>query len=684
LKLSNKEVVGDKQFPVPHYSASSLIKFSTNPILFKIQYVNNERFDTTFGITGIIGQAFHTAMEVYYGGSDTIIVCNEAEAIEGGLKAGLDFLENYNDGFIEFSETIPNKQKAYDLFTFAFNSYVAEKPYHVGEVIATEDKICEYISIDWHEGKLDLPVKLKGYIDKVVREDGKLKIKDYKTCRAFSDPDKIDGAKIIQAVQYYLLAYAKYGEEPYSVTFEEVKYSKNKDGGPQVREYEIVFADNELYFDFYFRLYEDVTRALNGEMVYVPNVNTMFDNEVSIIAYIHRLDLAEETAKLMKQHKVTNITELLKKQIQGASNMRKLLKASATKFVSAKNLNYETMKNEEKIQTKLMEHGMLLKFDSLIEGSTVDLYQYTPSIGLKMSRVRNYADDVEQVLGISGVRVLAPIPNSTMVGFEVPRSVRSFPSVPSGSGFDIAIGQDIMGSARRFDIRSAPHMLVAGASGSGKSVFLGALIEQLSRIPNSELHLFDPKRVELKQYKARAVEYKTDIMEIHEALGKLEVEMGERYKKLEEAGARNIEGVTGMPYKFVVIDEYGELITSQHKVVNEVKTGEVYSMGERAGHAKIKNVEVNISSEIENKILRIAALARAAGIHLIIATQRPSVDVVKGTIKANFPTKVVFKTAKAADSLVILDELGAEKLSGKGDMLFSSDAGLERLQGFLV
>lgn len=670
-------------FPVPHYSASSMIKLSTNPLLFKIQCINRDQFDTTTNVSGVIGKAFHHAMMVYYGGSDTMIPMDEAEAIEYGLKSGMDFIDKYPDGFIHYSKEIPNKQKAFDLFTFGFNSYIQQKPYNAKTVVAVEEEIIERIDVEWRGQKLNMPIKLKGYIDKVERDDGKLKIRDYKTTRAFSDPDRIDGAKMLQAVEYYLLAFAKYKEEPYSITFDEVKLTRNQDGSPQVREYEVVFADNELYFDFYFRFYEDMTKALNGEMVYLPNVHTLFDNEVSIISYIHRLDVSEENAKLLKRHKVSNLTDLLKKEIQSAGSMRKLMQTVEKKFVSAKNLNYDKMKNEEKISTKLMEHGMMIKFDSIIQGSTVDLYRFAPSIGLKMSRIRNYVDDVEQVLGISGIRVLAPIPDSTLIGFEIPRRERSFPTVPEGSGFDVAIGQTIMGEARRFDIRTAPHMLVAGASGSGKSVFLNALIEQLARIPNTELHLFDPKRVELRQHKAKAVEYKGDIMEIYGALGNLEGVMMSRYDAMEQAGARSIESMPGMKYKFVIIDEFGELIASKHIDVQKKETGHIVTRGQHKGDKEVEIITTDISSEIERKILRLAQMARAAGIHIILATQRPSADVISGTIKANFPSKVVFKTAKAIDSVVILDDTGAEKLSGKGDMLFFGDHGIERLQGYL-
>lgn len=620
---------------------------------------------------------------MYYGGNGEYIPVNEGEAINMGLTAAMDYLNKYPDDFIRYTTTIPLRQKAFDIIAYTFNEYIKFKPYKPGEVVAVEDEICEEIKIEWKGKSLRLPVPLKGFLDKVCREDGKIKIYDYKVCSSFSDPEKIDGAKMLQAVTYFLLVYSKYGEMPYSLTYEEIKMSQNRDGSPQVRQYEIVFAENQLYFEFFFRFYQDMVRAVNGEQVFVPNVYAMFDNDVAIIAYIHRLDIEEERAKMLQKHNVENITDALKNEIVSAGNMRKFLKTVEKEFVSAKSLNYEAMEDHEKIVKKLMEHGMAVQFESIVNGATVDLYQYVPSMGLKMSRLRSYVEDIEQVLGVSGVRVLAPIPNSTLIGFEVPKTERVFPSIPAGSGFDVAIGQDIMGMARRFDIRTAPHILVAGSSGSGKSVFLSGLIEQLSRIQGAEIHLFDPKRVELMHYKSKAVEYENDIEKIHNSLHALEAIMHERYKAMEKAGVRSIDGMSGMPYKFVIIDEFGELIAAKHiKKIEEVVG--VYERGERVGQQKVKCKEINISAEIENSILRLAQLARAAGIHLVIATQRPSTDVIKGTIKANFPTKVVFKTAKSIDSLVVMDEAGAEKLAGKGDMLFVSDSGVERLQGYNI
>ena len=685
---SRKPKDDDQLFPVKHYSYSRFVRFCTNPIMFKIQDLNGDRFDTATSASAVMGSAFHKAMEVYYGGVDELPITNESEAIEYGLKAGMEYIEMYNDGFINWQSTIPNKQKMYDLLSFTFNSYVMQMPYGADQNISVEEKLDELVSAEWRGKALHLPVRLLGYADRIFREDGKLKIKDYKTVHSFSNPDKIDGGKILQAVFYYFLVFAKYGEMPYSMVYDEVKRSKNRDGSPQVRSYEVVFAENEQFFDFFFRLYDDITRALTGEMVYVPNIMAMWDNEVAMVSYIHRLDVPEELADQMKAAKVENITDLLTKKLQSTANMDRLLKTIEKQFTSAKQLNYEKMTMEEKIKMKLMEYGMMLDYggDCKVEGSNIDLYRFTPSIGLKMSKLSAYTADIEQVLGVAGVRILAPIPGTSLVGFEVPKKNRTFPGLPKGAkGFEVSIGLDVMGDTFKFDLRESPHTLIAGATGSGKSVCLASLITQLNRMPKKavELHLYDPKIVELAMFKddKNVVEYSADIMDIHNGLRLLIVEMNKRYDIMAEQKVRDVKD-TNLPTKFVFIDEFGDLILQEYVHRETKTTGHVYLSGPRKGEEKTVEVKEEISKEIAKMILQLAQKSRAAGIHMVIATQRPSVDIVTGSIKANFPTKIAFRTAKAIDSQVVLDTDGAEALTGKGDLIFSSQNGDIRLQGF--
>lgn len=640
-------------------------------------------------------------MQVYYGGSDTYVVSDESEAIRFGLEAGTEYLNAYNDGWINYSKTIPTKQKAIERLVFLFSEYVKQKPSDPTETtIFTEEKLEEYVDVEWHGERLNLPVKLKGMLDRAVRgSDGKLRIVDYKTCYQYSNPDKIDGKKIVQGIHYCLLLGAHLKEMPYSIVYQEVKYTKNADGGPQVREYEMVFADNDQYFDLYFRLYDDVTRALNGEMVYVPNFDAIFDNEVALVAYIHRLDEVEHVAKLMKKHKVKNLTDLLKREIQHAGNMRKLMRTVAEQFTSEKKINYDDMKPEERIQTKLLEYGMILTFESKVSGSSVDMYRYMPNIGVKMSKLQQYSADIEQVLGVSGVRVLAPIPNTSLVGFEVPRTERTYPKPPKVKGFELAIGQTIMGQNRHCDLRTMPHLLISGTTGSGKSVLMRSIIGQLTG--EAELWLMDPKMVELDSFPCER--YGDEVKDIMIMLKDLTGIMDERYKKM-KGNTKQWNGKRIV----AVIDEYAELVMQstegfdkwvlcdKHETWDENHAGDIYKVLKSNRKLRVKEQdlkdEVSYCSECQHlvfppaaeSVVRLAQKGRAAGIHLIVATQRPSVDVITGLIKANFPTRIALRTTSAVDSEVILGVSGAEKLLGRGDMLLSTDMGIERLQGYLT
>lgn len=681
--------------------------------MFKINDLNREQFDTASTANSLLGIAFHKAAETYLGNNQDHVITSEEEAIIAGNKVGLDFIEQTNEGFIKFTDKIKTKEQMKERFVFVFNEFIATRPYtKAKEIILIEEKIKEFIDVKHNGKQLSLPIALSGRIDVVFREDGKLKIKDYKTTFAFKKKDEIDGEKIIQAVIYYLLVYAYTGEKPYSILFEEYKYTQNqqKKGAPkesQVRTIEFVYEEYDIYFDFFFRLYEDIIKALMGEQVFVPNLQTFFDKEVAIIAYAHRLDENEVVARELKKTKVENITQLLTKKLQKHKNLKQLAKYIEKEFVSSSGVSFKDMKEEQKIQEKLIQHGIMLHFHSKIEGNTVDLYQYEPSVGLKMSKIQQYAADVEQILGKSGVRVLAPIPDTTLVGFEVPRKDRTFVDLPEKTkGFDLHMGVDILGKNITYDLRKAPHLLVAGTTGSGKSVFINGLIIQLNRIKSDvELYLYDPKAVEFTMFEdeRNVVEYQSDPIAIQKSLKNIADVMDERYKVLAKAKVRKVEDYTGkMPYMFLVVDEFADLAMQTRDGFIDRRYCEdhapraktldyLFSTKKKLQKHEIEMIEsvascVDCESHIYpplmETLMRLAQKGRACGIHLILATQRPSTDVITGTVKANFPVKAVFKTAKAIDSQIVLDKNGAEQLQGQGDMLFVTQDKETRLQAF--
>ena len=643
-----------KTFPVEHYSYSMFTLACTNPIMFKIRYINGDVIDTTTSVSSVLGSAVHRGIQAYLGGEEDVLTpVDEGEAIKHGHAQGLEYLQAYSDGFISFTDGINNRQKLEEKYAFCYFGYIKDFNYKkkCKEVLMVEKMLKYRVEV---EGQ-SLPISLKGQPDFVYRgKDDKIHIEDHKVTGVYSREDEIDASKLIQAAFMYFLVYAETGEAPYDITFREYKHTENRDKSSQTREYTIVYSKVPMLFELFYRMYGDITDVLLGKSVFLPNIKAIFDKEVSILAYIYRLDNENERNQQFKKMKVENITDFLKKKIQKDGSIKKYMDTVTAQFISASTLNYKDMKTEERIKMKMAEHGLALDFHSKVEGYSVDMLRYEPSIGLKMSKIESYVRDIEQVVEVSGIRVLAPIPNSGLVGFEIPRKERKFPTnTPTNDGFNIAIGVDIFGETKRIDIREAPHLLVAGATGSGKSVFLGSIIKQIKQIPNTEIVLLDPKMVELVEYSDGVRAYSSSFRVIEKILQGLVQEMEKRYKILQKAKVKNISNYQGdMPYIFVVIDEFGDLVTGKNE------------------------------NTINDSLLLLAQKARACGIHLIVTTQRPSVKIITGDVKANFPCRIAFRTATSVDSHVILDQSGSEKLLGKGDLLLSTADGITRLQSY--
>ncbi|MDP4184199.1 MAG: DNA translocase FtsK [Bacteroidota bacterium] len=355
---------------------------------------------------------------------------------------------------------------------------------------------------------------------------------------------------------------------------------------------------------------------------------------------------------------------------------------------SADVTNEELISNKNRIVETLRNYKIEITKIKATIGPTVTLYEIVPAPGVRIAKIKNLEDDIALSLSALGIRIIAPIPGKGTIGIEVPnrnpevvsmRSViasRKFQEM--GAELPIALGKTISNETFTVDLAKMPHVLVAGATGQGKSVGLNAIIASLlyKKHP-SELKfvMIDPKKVELSLYAALEKHFLaklpdedeaiiTDIHRVKATLNSVNVEMDQRYDLLKKALARNIKeynkkfidrklnpekGHRYLPYIVVVIDEFADLIMTAGK-------------------------------DIEMPIARIAQLARAVGIHMIIATQRPSTNIITGVIKANFPTRVAFKVASMVDSRTILDTPGANQLIGKGDMLISFGSNLTRVQ----
>lgn len=342
----------------------------------------------------------------------------------------------------------------------------------------------------------------------------------------------------------------------------------------------------------------------------------------------------------------------------------------------------EMIENARKLESTLKSFGVDAKVIQISKGPTVTRYELSPSQGVKVSKIVNLADDIALNLAASGIRIEAPIPGKAAVGIEVPnRETQSvymrtllesdaFKNHPSKLAF--ALGQDIAGNPVVTDIAKMPHLLIAGATGSGKSVCINTLITSIlykADPKEVKLLLVDPKVVELSVYNGiphLLIPVVTDPKKASSALNWAVREMLQRYNDFAAHGVRDIKGFNKM------MEEKGDEKGKMPQIVIIID--------------ELADLMMAAPGEVEDAICRLAQMARAAGMHLIIATQRPSVDVITGVIKANIPSRLAFAVSSGIDSRTILDMVGAEKLLGKGDMLFypSGQSKPSRLQGAFV
>ncbi len=354
-----------------------------------------------------------------------------------------------------------------------------------------------------------------------------------------------------------------------------------------------------------------------------------------------------------------------------------------SKAVNVTLLKEVTNNTAIKLEETLKEFGIKAKVINIYVGPVITRFELQPAPGIKISKIVNLSDNIALSLAAPRVRIIAPIPGKAAVGVEIPNTHRSMVTLgdllndaelfKNYNPIEFALGKNISGDSIKINLKDAPHLLIAGATGSGKSVCLNSIIcSMIYKFSPETLRfiMIDPKMVELKVYNG-IPHLLTDVItkpkESIIILKYLVAEMDRRYMMLDRVGARDIDkynekeakrlkyDLPKLPYIVVIIDEFADLM-------------------------------MVVSKEIEDLIARLAQKARAIGIHLILATQRPSVDVITGIIKANFPARIAFQVASKIDSRTILDMIGAEKLLGKGDMLLSlgTKPGLTRIQGAYI
>ena len=590
----------------------------------------------------VVGKGYHKAVETYYSTGD----------VHSASEAALHEIEYIKDDDIDYGKT-GSREKIINDFTQTFDHFLGEEP-DVGDVIDLEKKIV----VEWNEPDFDInecPLAIKVIIDCVSRTSEGLTIWDWKKVTTFTDPNEERPDYIMQAMFYYYASKFYYKETPVKMIFHEVKTSKNKDGSPQTNTYEVVFADVPQYKKAFCTLFGAVVKELSRpDLVFLPNFADQFDGKQDWEDFTKEIVSIDSPAPV---HRTKAAPKYVDKQ-----------------FVESHTDNFDNrnLEPQEAIKAKLLEFGIAVEPQDIYKGASINKYSFKVSRGVKMANIKARKDDIAYATGAKAVRVDAPIPGTKLIGVEVPREDRqiiSFDEVyePHKSSLIIPIGSDVYGEVKYDDLAKMPHLLIAGSTGSGKSVMVSSILKALIKqnsVDEMGLILIDPKQVELSAFRhdehlkipivyeeveaIKALQWAVDLMQF-------------RYRKLRDNGFKNIDewnknNVQQMQKIVIVIDEFADLMTGPNREFTE------------------------------QLIIRLAQLARAAGIHMVIATQRPTVNVITGNIKTNMPTRIAFFMPSSIDSKTILDEAGAEDLTGKGDMLFmsASEAGLLRLQGLFI
>lgn len=624
--------------PIDHLSYSAMRSFCANPWQFKKTYLLG-LWDVKTSQVGVVGKGFHKFAELLHKGV----------SVDAAQTQAVAFIDGIPDAEIDFGKTGSREGILKDL-TQVIQFFLQERP-DVGKVLGAEVKVTTGFKI----GDTDAPLPLKAVSDLVADDGSDIWIWDWKVVSSLTDVEEEQPDRIMQAMFNYYTVSAKFGRAPKGMRYFDIKKSRNKDGSPQCQVYEIVYDSHPEYFTYFSRMYSGVVRALaNPDLIFLPNFSEMFSGKES---------WADFTAETMDFE--------MPVQVSHKSPMVRM--AEANYVESVVDSAVDNMSDSERIRAKLLEFGVPVEMVDNFVGANVTMYRMKPSRGVSMSKISKFEDDLALALGAKSVRIEAPLRGTKFVGIEVSNQKQEI--VPWSSellreqSLSLPIGADVYGHPFHIDLAKAPHLLVAGSTGSGKSVGLNVMIQSLIKQNSPDalgLILIDPKRTEFAEYEGSEHLVSPElgvITEGEDATLALEwacEEMESRYRQLRSARVRDIDTYNAqggyMQKIVIVVDELADLMLSAHK------------------------------GKIETSIIRLAQKARASGIHLILATQRPSVDVVTGILKANFPTRVAFMTATKVDSSVILDQPGAESLIGNGDCLVMkpSEKGLIRLQGYYL
>lgn len=590
-------------------SPSAIMCFLNNQIQFKKRYIAKV-YDDPSSPSMVVGSAMHKMIEQRMKG----------QSFETALEAGLQAIENVADYEIEYGKT-GSREKIIEQYQKLSTTVINELPTY-DNILAVEDKIECNLSV------MNKKIPMKGYIDIVLDLGDSLEVIDWKSVTNYSDEETENWSYIIQGWIYSKLAEYKYKKPVSRVVFKEIKKTINRDGQPQIKDYVLNAENLAEADDIMGRVIKSVSDYTdNPNATYFPNPRDMMNGAQSM-------------------HIVAQMEGITVRTVHTTERREKFAPVNT---VVADDIAQEGGSETERIMAKLNEFGVGGRIDETIKSNTVDTYILKPNRGVRMSKLAGLGDDLSLALGSEAVRVIAPIYGTQTVGIEVPHE-QSFPKFEGkGSSHQIPIGVDTMNNVIYDDIAKMPHMLIGGQTGSGKSVFLRNIIQSLT---NCHIDIIDMKGLDFEDLSKNIVSEVGRSLELIQCLSEL---MDGRYKDKKTDAKRRV----------LIIDEYADLVMQTGKEVRYRIDGY-----KKNGEPIMKQYTYDTRKELETNLARILQKGRAANINVIIATQRPSADIVAPIIKANCPVKACLRVATAKNSEIILDESGGERLLGKGDMLY--------------
>lgn len=668
---------------IDSWSYSKVRTFAGNEKAFEMQYIYNCYGKSSS--TTIAGNAYHAALKLFFinlrSGELTDIVTLESAAYV--------YIDNVRADWWKLQKTTPTveecKIKATESVTKLLNNFMTQIRIYTDEI---KEIICPEMSINaWLKvNGVNIPMPCHMIIDLVIKtNDNKTVVIDHKSKVTFTDDNEIKFTSGKQAITYVLGYEEETGEKVDEVWFIENKSSKNKDGSPQLIKHVTVMNDEtrRLYEAL---LYEPLKRMIeavgNPDYVYMINDNDNLSDKAEIYDFWAKTMIAEVEDFNIPDKKKPMIKERLRK-IRDASlssvtpttirNFKKYTEEFIPYDFSNKN-----MTNQEKIEHILRSFGIVAKVQHIFNGYSSASYLLEINAGVQISSIQRYKLDIANALNVSNVRI-----NKDLFVYEG----KSYLVIESGKkntstlvwdnskliGHKIPLGVDNFGQVVFWDLdnNSTPHMLICGATGSGKSVSLKSTIEYALLAGINEVYIFDPKH-EFKNFSQRGLIVINNIEDIETQMGLLVLDMEERVRNHSDKKT------------LVIFDEFADAVANSRKG-NELKNyGEEIVGAYASGKAKIKRVVKSVDKSLEENLRILLQKGRSSGFRIIAATQRASTKVITGDAKVNFPVQICFRVPKDIDSMVVIDEPGAESLNGRGDGLIKSPEYMNviRFQGF--